>query len=133
MKDSYILDSSIWIALERGIPFICEKAVPLIQKNKVCLIDVIVAEVLRGTKTRRDFLTLKKAFQNFRWLSTRWEGVTDLAFLTAQKGFQPPLVDLYIAQCVIENKKTLITQDKHFYHIAKVSPLKHILWGQISG
>ena len=127
MKDKYILDSSVWIELERKNSFIHDKVVPLIQKNRVCLVDVIVAEVLRGTKTRKDFLTLRKAFQNFRWLATRWQQVADLAFEIAQKGYHPPLVDLYIAQCAIENKKILVTQDKHFSHIASGSLLKHIL------
>lgn len=126
MKDKYILDSSIWIELERKTPLVCEKVIPLIQKNRVCLVDVIVAEVLRGTKTNRDFQTLKKTFQSFRWLATRWETVAILAFEVAQRGYNPPLIDLYIAQCAIENKKILVTQDKHFAHIAHVAPLKHI-------
>ena len=127
MKDKYILDSSIWIELERKTPHICKQALSLIQKNRVCLVDVIVAEVLRGTKTKKDFQVLRKAFENFRWLSTRWQKVAELAFQVAQKGFQPPLVDLYIAQCALENKRVLITQDNHFTHIARVVPLDFIL------
>lgn len=124
MKDKYILDSSIWIELERHNEAILRAVRPLIQKNRVCLADVIVAEVLRGTKTRKDFQTLKKAFQNFRWLHARWEEVADLGFRVAQKGYHPPLIDLYIAQCAMENRCILITQDRHFDPIAKAIPLK---------
>lgn len=129
MKDKYILDSSIWIELERHNASVLRHVQPLIQKNQVCLVDLIVAEVLRGTKTRKDFHALKKAFQNFRWLNTRWENVADLGFRTAQEGFHPPLVDLYIAQCVMENSRILITQDKHFGHIARACPLKFEMIG----
>lgn len=124
MKDKYILDSSIWIELERRNEKVLEYAAPLIQKNRVCLVDVIVAEVLRGTRTNKDYQTLKKAFENFRWLNTRWEDVALLGFKMAQKGYHPPLVDLYIGQCAMEGGRTLISQDKHFVHIARFSSLK---------
>ena len=127
MKDRTILDSSIWIELERQNKKIMERINPLIQKNRICLVDVIVAEVLRGTKTKKDFQLLKEAFSNFRWLSTRWDKVAELAFQAAKRGYQPPLVALYIAQAVLENRCVLITQDKHFSQIAKVSPLKIVL------
>lgn len=129
MKDKYILDSSIWIELERHNDSVLCTVRPLIQKNRVCLVDVIVAEVLRGTKTKKDFHALKKAFRNFRWLNTRWENVSELGFRLAQEGFHPPLVDLYIAQCAIENRRVLVTQDKHFGQIAKISPLKFEMLG----
>lgn len=127
MKDRYVLDSSVWIELERQNKKISERVIPLIQKNRVCLVDVIVAEVLRGTRTKKDFQLLKETFSNFRWLSTRWERVAELAFHVSQKGFQPPLVDLYIAQTIMENKGVLMTQDKHFTQIAKVTSLEVVM------
>lgn len=120
MKDRYVLDSCLWIEIERGNPKVLGVVQPLIDENQVCLVDVIVAEVLRGAKTRKDYLKLKEAFSHFVQLSTTWETVTELAFEVSRKGFQPPLIDLYIAQCVLENGKTLLTQDRHFPQIAKV-------------
>ncbi len=120
MKDKYVLDSCIWIELERKNPVISERVLPLIEKNQVCLVDVIVAEVLRGVKSQKDFNHLKESFSNFNQLSTPWSAVAKLPFQVSRKGFHPPLVDLYIAQCVFENKRTLITQDKHFDSIARV-------------
>lgn len=120
MKDKYVLDSCLWIEIERGNPKVLSIVQPLIDKNEVCLVDVIVAEVLRGTKTRKDYLKLKEAFSHFSQLSTSWAAVAELAFEACRKGFQPPLIDLYIAQCVLENNKTLLTQDKHFPQIAKI-------------
>lgn len=120
MKDKYVLDSCIWIEIERKNPAILERVLPLIEKNQVCLVDVIGTEVMRGTRTLKDFRRLKEAFSVFNQLSTTWDKVSELAFKVARKGFHPPLVDLYIAQCVWENKKMLITQDKHFEFIARV-------------
>lgn len=97
-------------------------AQPLIDRNEICLVDVIEAEVLRGCRTRQDFRRLKMAFSDFPIISTSWDRVAELAFRVGLRKIQPPLIDLYIAQCVWENKKTLITQDKHFSQIWGVQP-----------
>ena len=122
MKDKFILDSSIWIAVERKKQTVCDRVLPLIAKNQVCLVDLIAAEVLRGGRTARDFDRLRETFLNFRILKTSWLRVATLAFQVAKQGFQPPLADLYIAQCTIEGRRTLITQDKDFQSIAKAHP-----------
>lgn len=122
MKDKYVLDSNIWIEIERKNPKVLDRVDPLIQGNRVCLIDIIIAEVLRGTRTRKDFRTLKSVFDDFPVLTASWKDVSDLAFLVARKGFYPPLIDLYIAQAVSKNKKILITRDSDFTQIAKVKP-----------
>ena len=127
MKDKYVLDSSIWGEIERKNVSVLDRVQPLIDKNEVCLVDVIVAELLRGARTRKDYKRLEEAFSDFLQLTTTWPRVADLAFQVARKGFHPPLIDLYIAQCVLENKKTLITQDKHFRQIAGVQTFDLVL------
>lgn len=120
MKDKYVLDSSVWIEIERKNQDIINKVNPLIQANSIALIDVIKAEILRGTKTSKDYAILASALNNFPVYSTSWDRAVELAFRVSKSGYTPPLVDLYIAQTVIENKKILITQDKHFDHIYTV-------------
>ena len=127
MKDRYVLDSSIWIELERGNPAISTLVQPFIDRNEVCVVDLIVAELLRGTKSRRDFDRLESAFADFVWLSADWERVAETAFRVARKGLNPPLTDLYIAQSVHDNDKVIVTQDKHFKQIAGVLPFKFVL------
>lgn len=127
MKDKYVLDSSIWISIERGDKNIIKIAEPMIQRNEVCLVDVIEAEVLRGTVSKNDYQKLSHAFSFFTRLTTSWDQVALLAFKIAKKGFMPPLIDIYIANAVVENNKTLISQDKHFFYIQKVVPLKLVL------
>ena len=120
MKDKYVLDSTVWVEMERKNPSVLERVYPLINRNEVCLVDLIAAELLRGTKTKKDYDILKEGFSVFTQLTTTWGTVAELAFQVGRKGFHPPLTDLYIAQCVIENRKTLITHDNHFKHIASV-------------
>ena len=127
MKDKYILDSSIWIEIERGNEAIREKTLPFIQQNQVCLVDVIVAELLRGTHAQTDFDRLHAAFSNFVQLQTSWDKVAQFGFDVAKAGFYPPLVDLYIAHCAIDHGKSVITQDKHFMQISKVRSFEVVL------
>lgn len=126
-KDKYVLDSSIWIEIHRNNGAVLNFVQPLIDGSEICLVDVIVAEVLRGARSSKDFLRLKEIFSDFPEIHTLWEAVAQLAFRVAQKGFHPPLIDLYIAQASLENGKTLITQDKHFPQIAKVQPFPVVL------
>ncbi|MBI3541115.1 MAG: PIN domain-containing protein [Deltaproteobacteria bacterium] len=123
MKDKYVLDSCIWIEIQRGNNKILSEVQPHIDRNEICMIDIIKAEVLRGTRTRKDYESLKRVFDDFPMLSTTWDRVAELAFEVGRHHFQPPLVDLYIAQAVSETKRTLVTQDKHFPKISKIRPL----------
>lgn len=128
MKDKYVFDSNIWIEIHRGKSEILKKAMSLIDGNCVCLIDVIITELLRGTRTEKDYHELLAAFSVFPLFATSWERVGPLAFKVATNGFLPPLIDIYIAQAVYENNKTLITLDRHFAHIAKSIPLSVEFW-----
>lgn len=123
MKDKYVLDSNVWIEIHRGSPAVLRRTESLIQRNEVCLVDVIVAELLRGVRTKEDYDRLKAAFLDFPVISTSWDAVSSLAFAVSQRGYNPPLVDLYIAQAVLENRKTIITLDRHFLQIARTAPL----------
>ncbi len=127
MKDKYVLDSSVWISIERGDTNVLKLVEPMILKNEVCLVDVIAAEVLRGALSINDYRKLHHSFSFFTKLTTDWDRVALMAFQIARKGFMPPLIDVYIANAVVENNKTLVSQDKHFCYIKKVVPLKLML------
>ncbi len=94
---TYIFDSSIWVEIERGNKSIQKRAAQLINKNKVCLVDLIVAELLRGVKSEGDYNGLKLRLLSYEILSTTWTEVGRLGFLMARQGYSPPLADLYIA------------------------------------
>lgn len=127
MRDKYVLDSSVWISMERGDAGILRVVEPMIQKNEVCLVDVIKAEVLRGALSAKGYRKLHHAFSFFTELGISWDRVASMAFKIARKGFMPPLIDIYIAAAVIENGKVLVSQDRHFRLIQKAVPLRLIL------
>lgn len=130
MKDKaiYLFDTSIWIDIERGKTSIIEKASVLIKKNAVCLTDLIIAELLRGARNQSDYDGLRLRLESFLIYKTQWSEVSELAYTVARAGYNPPLTDLYIAQCAIQNKKVLITKDRHFAEIASVRKFKMEEW-----
>mgnify|MGYP001582352078 CR=1 FL=1 len=121
MIDSIVLDSSVWIEIERKNPYVLGVVTPLLDQNKICLIDVIIAEVLRGVKSSKDYTQLELAFLQFTVLSATWIETARLAFLVRQRGYTLPLIDIYIAHCVIHHKKKLITLDRDFQFIQKIN------------
>lgn len=125
---SYLLDSSIWIDIERKKADLIEKASKLILTHKVCLCDLIVAELLRGVRTDSDYLGLKLRLESFPIYTANWNQVAKLAYKVAKAGFNPPLTDLYIAECAINNKKILVTRDSDFKQIYQVQKFKLELW-----
>lgn len=124
MRDRVVFDSSVWVEIERVNPVILELVSPFVGSNRVALVDAIVAEVLRGVRSQKDYDKLLSSFLDFEVLSVSWFEVASLAFRVSKRGFSPPLIDLYIAQCVINHKRTLITRDNHFLSICSVVPFR---------
>ena len=126
MKDKYILDSTVWIQIQRGDQALIEQVDPLIQANQVCMVDLIIAELLRGTRTKKDYDRLHNTFLDFPIYGTSWERVAALGYEVGRKGLSPPLTDLYIAQVAMDHDKTLMSHDKHFRQITKIVPFAFI-------
>ena len=127
-KSRYLVDSSLWVDLERGRDPAARKLTALIEKNVVCLADIIVAELLRGVRTDADYRGLKLRLLSFQIVQTSWVEVGALGYSVRKAGHSPPLADLYIAQCAISFGKTVVTSDRHFEEIASVSKLKVQIW-----
>lgn len=128
MTDKYLVDSSIWIEFARGKNNFQEILTSLVREDKIVMLDIIVAEVLRGAANNKEYNKLLQLFFNFPILSSNWLDVAELAFLVARKGFNPPLADIYIANSIIENSLTLITKDRHFTSISSVKKFKYKLF-----
>jgi len=130
MKDKhlYLFDSSIWIAIERGDQAVIKKAQPILESNKVCLCDLIIVELLRGARTENDYQGVKLRLDSFPCYTASWSSVARLSFELIKAGYLPPLTDIYIALCAFENKKTLVTQDKHFKNIHAIKKFKLDYW-----
>ena len=126
--DKVIIDTSAWIESFRpGSEKSFQRLVKdLIIQELVLLPGIIKTELLRGTKSKKEFDQLSQMLKGLTYLSVDedfWERLSDFSFQLFRKGTVVPLTDTYIALLCIENQASLLHRDKHFDLIAKKTKL----------
>lgn len=127
--DKVIIDTSVWIETFRsqGNPKLCNMVQDLILNGKVLLPGIIKTELLRGTKSKKEYGMLDELLKGLTYLPVQdsfWGKLAEFSFKLFRKGVNVPLADTYIALVCIENKAPLLHRDKHFDLIAKKSDLQ---------
>ena len=127
--DKIIIDTSAWIESFRpeGDISLKSRVKELIMRGQVLLPGIIKAELLRGTKNKKEFTRLKDLLKGLTHLpvdETFWEKLAEFSFGLLRNGVSVPLVDTYVALLCIENGALLLHRDKHFDLIAQESSLK---------
>ena len=126
--DKVIIDTSAWIESFRpqGDKELGHFVKDLIIKGKVLLPGIIITELLRGAKSKREFSQLKELLKGLTYLPVPeafWEKLSEFSFGLFRKGIVVPLTDTYIALLCIENQASLLHRDKHFDMIAQKTKL----------
>jgi len=124
-----LVDSSAWIgAFSKHPPSSVVRAIVDSKKNKnLATCGMICLEVLRGSRTEKEFSELREEFEAMHWLPItdgHWDLASHMGFQLQKKGFKPPATDLLISAVCIENRCQLLHQDKHFKQIAQYFPLR---------
>lgn len=127
--DKVIIDTSAWIKSFRPQ---CDKSLSdlvrdLIMKGRLLVPGIIKAELLRGTKSKKEYDRLSDLLKGLTYLPVPeefWERLSELSFGLFRKGVVVPLTDTYIALLCIENNARILHCDKHFDLIAQKSALK---------
>ena len=127
--DRLIVDTSAWIEAFRpqGEGKLKETVKQLILEAQVLLPGLIMAEILRGTKTREEYRMLSELLSSLSYLPVEdsfWNGLAKFSFDLLRKGVTVPLTDTYIALLAIDNDVPLLHRDSHFDLIAKESGLR---------
>lgn len=124
-----MLDSSVcikWLREQRDIRVMLR---PWIVRGECFMCGVVRAEVLRGVIRAPQHDRLGEIFDVMCEAplgSAFWKRVTNLAWNLDRRGVILPLPDLAIAQAAIDCEATLITLDKHFAQIPKLTILKEL-------
>lgn len=124
-----LIDTSAWIEFFRphGDAHIRTAINHLLDNNEAALCGVILAELLRGTRSDREFRDLADRLSTLVYLPTMddiWAQVGRLGSHLARKGVNVPTTDILIATIAIENKVPILHKDRHFPLIVKHSDLK---------
>jgi predicted nucleic acid-binding protein len=126
-----IVDTSVWSLAFRRKPTTSDPAVEKLHAlirdgHLVYLIGVILLEILQGIKTGSQREKVRQSLEPFTLLDLVREDYVEAATLSClcrSKGVQAGTVDFLIAGAAIRNDCALLTTDKDFQHIAKLSAL----------
>ena len=127
--DKVIVDTSAWIESFRpkGETKLKEVLRELISDGKILLPGIIKTELLRGTKSKKEFQMLGELLGSLIYLSVEddfWGRLARFSFDLFREGVTVPLADTCVALLAIENDVPLLHQDTHFDLIAQKTGLK---------
>lgn len=129
--DKVIIDTSAWIESFRpdGEKALGALVRDFILRVKILIPGIIIAELLRGTKNKKEYQHLDDLLKGLEYLPVSddyWRRLSQFSFELFRKGVTVPLTDTYIALLGIENNTPILHRDKHFDLMAEKTPLKII-------
>jgi hypothetical protein len=124
-----IVDTSAWVESfqPKGDIKLKEAVKRLITEGKILLPGIIKVEILRGTKSQKEYEKLDELLNSLTYLPVGenfWGQLARFSFDLFRKGIVVPLVDTYIALLAIENNASLLHRDQHFDLIAQKTDLE---------
>src|SRR4030042_1386033 len=124
-----IVDTSAWMESFRpkGDTKLKEAVKRLIIEEEILLPGIIKAEILRGTKSKKEYERLSELLKGLIYLPVEenfWERLSRFSFDLLREGVTVPLTGQYIALLAIENSVPLLHYNTHFDLIAQKTRLE---------
>jgi len=121
MTSVLLIDTSAWIHFFRGKQSAVTDSVQLaLQLGLARLCGPVKAELLQGTKTRKEKQQLSVMFDAVESLATQeedWETAGISLQMLRENGVTLPLTDALIAAIANRHKAHVLTLDHHFSHL----------------
>ena len=125
---SYVIDSSIWVDFFRAASpaALKHQAAKLIDDECAMLCEPVLFELRRATPAaaRRNVQSQLDLFPLAPTSRGLWHDAAQLGQKCLGRGFVPAAMDLLIAQVCLDQNLELITFDRDFAEIARVSSLR---------
>ena len=124
------MDTSVWIDFfkNRQNSKVQKLTGFFLKDEDICLCGIILTEVLQGIVSDKEYMTVKKVFQNLIVLPIGLDTYVNAAGiyrLGRQKGYTiRNSIDCLIAACAVEHGARLLENDKDYEVIAKFTNLK---------
>ncbi len=125
MADGYVIpDTSAWIQYFR-VGSSPEAAVvrSLLVSDRVMLVGVVFAELLRGARTQEQLEVLQDTLQSLPYTETdkgTWTLTGRILYSLERTGERIPVPDALIAAIAIQNDLSVYSQDDHFNRVSEL-------------
>ena len=127
MKDSILVDTSVWIEFFKLHSETGDKLEKLIKEHLVWTCGVIIFELIKGVRKEEEKATILETLLNLEYVEMTpllWQKAGELSAFLKKEGKNLPLSDIFIAALAIENNLQIFTLDKHFEQIPGVKMYK---------
>ncbi len=115
-----IVDTSVWIEYLRNRPILAETLDRYLLAGKIFTVGPVIAELLQGAKTEKDYQALKSSIHGLPFIETsleNWIDAGSISFKLRRKGVTVPITDCVIAAVAIHQNASIMTYDRHFANI----------------
>jgi predicted nucleic acid-binding protein len=119
-----IVDTSVWVQYFKSQTDIAEKIDQGLLSGTVYMVGPVVAELLQGARTEKDYNVLYNSIDGVPFIETSfsdWRLAGELFFRLREKGVTLPLTDCLIAAISINNDALVHTLDQHFRQIPGIN------------
>jgi len=128
----YLIDTSVWsLALRRDVPDttreVAELKRALVAGDEIIVTGLVLQELLQGFNRPKAYRQIIEYFSVLPLIVPEREDyikAADLRNLCRKKGIQAGTIDALLASLCIERDIQILTTDKDFSQIARISPLK---------
>jgi tRNA(fMet)-specific endonuclease VapC len=117
-------DSSVWIDSLAGRT--TDQLSLAMDRGAVILSPLVVVELISGARSEQDLAIIGSLLQDLPVHPTplaHWLAVGHLRRRLAESGIAVSIADAHIAQCALDLDALLLTRDKIFTRVARVSAL----------
>lgn len=97
----------------------------IFKKNEIATCGVVMAEILRGATSEKQFNQLKSAMDCFEYIPFEqgdWDNLSRLLYTLKTSGIAVPFQDVMIALLAMKTGYELWTTDQHFSILQSVFP-----------
>ena len=97
----------------------------IFQKNEIAICGVVMAELLRGAVSEKQFNQLKSSLECFEYIPIEqedWDSLPRLLYTLKTNGIAVPFQDAMIALLAMKAACPLWTTDRHFSILQSVLP-----------
>lgn len=117
-----LIDTSAWVLFLRGDETVEEQLTDLIREEKAYTSELILFELLRGAKSKKEYRLLLDDFSALPLAPLdheAWRRAYSAGFALRQAGINVPTVDTLLASLAATNKLALLHRDSHYALIAR--------------